>query len=502
MQTVVSILNFDEGEVKDINSPRSREACLRAGVDLIELLPKPESSFNAKGLTKEMVKEKYLLYERRRKEKIETIKAEREEIIAYNEKMQKLAMQTASSSKLTAVEKPASTALEMELKRLEAVKKRQEREIEKMVAREQAMADLQQKIKHAEEEEARRKKEHDKKVQKQKEIEEKKKAKREQELAEKERDELKRRKQMQRREEAFEKKRKEAEEAALKKLAEEAKLRDIERQQKLEEHRKKTEEIMLEHFAIAEQNRAKMTEREAFVKSQIEMKKEHKKKEMLSKRDLAAKRIKEALEKHHQLHDEKKAAYIASQQEAAARAKELAAEEREKLKKQADLRDRKNKQRLERLYDAARGRQEYREEIMSRINSKDEIFTQLRAEREEKLKKHHFEYELKLQELRENVERMNRKKEFAHLQTLRNIEAEDERTKRILAEKEEMQRRHREEQKQSVVRKHQIASAMEIMRVSNDYSLLDQIFSGKKGKHNRKRGDDMDGEDNRFTQTA
>jgi hypothetical protein len=36
-----------------------------------------------------------------------------------------------------------------------------------MVAREQAMADLQQKIKHAEEEEARRKKEHDKKVQKQ-----------------------------------------------------------------------------------------------------------------------------------------------------------------------------------------------------------------------------------------------------------------------------------------------------------------------------------------------
>jgi len=306
MQTVVSILNFDEGEVKDINSPRSREACLRAGVDLIELLPKPESSFNAKGLTKEMVKEKYLLYERRRKEKIETIKAEREEIIAYNEKMQKLAMQTASSSKLTAVEKPASTALEMELKRLEAVKKRQEREIEKMVAREQAMADLQQKIKHAEEEEARRKKEHDKKVQKQKEIEEKKKAKREQELAEKERDELKRRKQMQRREEAFEKKRKEAEEAALKKLAEEAKLRDIERQQKLEEHRKKTEEIMLEHFAIAEQNRAKMTEREAFVKSQIEMKKEHKKKEMLSKRDLAAKRIKEALEKHHQLHDEKK----------------------------------------------------------------------------------------------------------------------------------------------------------------------------------------------------
>jgi len=139
---------------------------------------------------------------------------------------------------------------------------------------------------------------------------------------------------------------------------------------------------------------------------------------------------------------------------------------------------------------------------MSRINSKDEIFTQLRAEREEKLKKHHFEYELKLQELRENVERMNRKKEFAHLQTLRNIEAEDERTKRILAEKEEMQRRHREEQKQSVVRKHQIASAMEIMRVSNDYSLLDQIFSGKKGKHNRKRGDDMDGEDNRFTQTA
>lgn len=503
MQAVVSILNFDDGEIKEINSPRSREACLRAGIDTNELISKPENSFQAKGFTKDMIRDKYLAYERRRKEKIEIIKKEREEIIACGEKMQKLAMQSASSSKLsTVLEKPTSTALELEMKRLEAVKKRQEREIEKMVKREQDVADLQQKIKHAEEEEARRKKEHDKKVQKQKDIEEKKKAKREHELAEKEKEDLKKRKQLQRREEAFEKKRKEAEEAALKQLAEEAKLRDIERQQKLEEHRKKTEMFMLEHFSIAEQNRAKMIERETFVKTQLELKKEQKKTEMLSKRESAAKRIKEALEKHHQLHDEKKASFMESQQKVAQRAKELAAEEREKLKKEADMRDRKNKQRLERLAEAARNRQEYREEIMSKINSKDEIFVQLRAEREEKLKRHHFEYEVKLQELRENVERMNRKKEFAHLQTLRNIEAEDERTKRLLTEKEEMQRRHKEELKQSVVRKHQIASAMEIMRVTNDYTLLDQIFSGKKGKHGRKRGDDLDGDDARFNQTA
>ena len=47
-------------------------------------------------------------------EKIDIVKNERDEIISYGEKMQKLAMQSLSSSKYSvSSDKPTSTALEM-----------------------------------------------------------------------------------------------------------------------------------------------------------------------------------------------------------------------------------------------------------------------------------------------------------------------------------------------------------------------------------------------------
>ena len=72
-----------------------------------------------------------------------------------------------------------------EEKRLDAVRKRQEKEISKMVQREQMLVDLQVKIKHAEEEEMKKKREHDKKVAEARAIAEKKQTKRLKEIAEK-----------------------------------------------------------------------------------------------------------------------------------------------------------------------------------------------------------------------------------------------------------------------------------------------------------------------------
>lgn len=70
----------------------------------------------------------------------------------------------------------------------------------------------------------------------------------------------------------------------------------------------------------------------------------------------------------------------------------------------------------------------------------------------------------------------------------------------ILQQREELQRRHKEELKTSLLRKHALANAMEIMRATNDSTLLDQILSGKKGKSRRRREDGED--DPRFSQTA
>lgn len=89
---------------------------------------------------------------------------------------------------------------------MEALKRRQEKELSKIVEREQTMASLQQKLKHAEEEEKRKKKIHDKKVAEEKIIEEKKRVQREQELKKLEQEEIERKRELARKEAEVEEK--------------------------------------------------------------------------------------------------------------------------------------------------------------------------------------------------------------------------------------------------------------------------------------------------------
>ena len=67
METLISVLNFEQAEPgSEINSPRTLEACLRAGYDPSELLPKQRKHFKEKGLTDEMIDIKFQTFERKR----------------------------------------------------------------------------------------------------------------------------------------------------------------------------------------------------------------------------------------------------------------------------------------------------------------------------------------------------------------------------------------------------------------------------------------------------
>lgn len=82
-----NIHNFESGEVpRTLNSPRSLEACLRAGLDPSELIKVEREAFNERGLTEKMCDMKYEAFERKRQEKIKLVKREREAIIAYMNK--------------------------------------------------------------------------------------------------------------------------------------------------------------------------------------------------------------------------------------------------------------------------------------------------------------------------------------------------------------------------------------------------------------------------------
>lgn len=67
MEVLISIDNFEDGEnTREINSPRSLEACLRAGLDPSQLYPKSREAFVSKKLTKEMIDVKYDHFEKKR----------------------------------------------------------------------------------------------------------------------------------------------------------------------------------------------------------------------------------------------------------------------------------------------------------------------------------------------------------------------------------------------------------------------------------------------------
>lgn len=288
-------------------------------------------------------------------------------------------------------------------------------------------------------------------------------------------------------------------------MMKEARRRDAERAQKIEEARLKTEALLKAQEELAEQNRLKMIEREERILAQLEEKKRQKREEVQMQREKAAKRIAEAVDKHHQIFVKRKEDFDARQDEANKRAKENYILYQEKLKQQADAREKRNKIRLTRLIDAFRKRMDHRDDILHRREEKDSVYAQVKAERDHQIAMMKFMTDLQLKDKAENVERVARMQEFRRLQTLQKIYTEDNKYEEIQQKKKEMLDRHNDESKQSLIRKHEIGDTMERMRMTNDFTLLGKLFATKKSKQTRKigtRGDDGgDNEDPRLNQT-
>ena len=161
---------------------------------------------------------------------------------------------------------------------------------------------------------------------------------------------------------------------------------------------------------------------------------------------------------------------------------------------------------MQRLQDAARNRKEHRDDIVRRRAEKDKTFDIIQAKRDEENTKRKFFNSIKKNDKLENVERVNRMNEFHRFQTLQSILAADMRYEKIQEQRTDLIRRHREEVKHSLNRKHEISNAMDLMRVTNDFTLLDQLFADKKGRKKKQKAEDSgDGpgdERERMAQTA
>ena len=175
------------------NSPRTLEACLRSGHDPSELLPVPHSDFKAPGVPPAVVKIKWEHNESRRVEKVKIVTTERASICNYLSDMKrgggdatgqlvarpKVGITVAEPKIISATVNMTagpeaskggsaelkSGMLEMEMRRFEAMKRRQAKEIKRIVSAEAKMAELQKKLLRTEEEEAVKKAEHAKRRQ-------------------------------------------------------------------------------------------------------------------------------------------------------------------------------------------------------------------------------------------------------------------------------------------------------------------------------------------------
>ena len=89
---------------------------------------------------------------------------------------------------------------------------------------------------------------------------------------------------------------------------------------------------------------------------------------------------------------------------------------------------------------------------------------------------------MKINEKVENVERVARMGEFHRLQTLKRIESADDRYDNIQKQKYEILRKHNDDTKLTLVRKHEISDAMSRMMIENNFTILDKLLSNKSHK--------------------
>ena len=508
MELSINIENFESGTGRrEINSPRTMEACLRVGVDPSELFSRKRGDFADKNLTKDMVKIKYASFEKKRQEKIADVINERNAIMKFAIKKASSQPNSPSKPATTEPEKPTMGLVEQEEKRMEALKRRQEKELNKIMEREAALAELHRKTKRAEEEEQKRIKEHARAVLEAKAEKEKKDKQRAKEVAAKEFEEAEKKREMARKDALFAEKMMKAMAEETARIEKEAKLRDLERKRKMEEYKKKTAELIAQQAEQAEQNRLIMLEREQRVQAQILEKKKAKSTEVAEARARAKERIAAALEAHHALQEKQKREFDENQAKALLLLEEKEKEQRIQQREAVEIREKRNQVRYGRLVSSFHKRMEHREQIQEHMDSKSGGYDRIQAERQMKISMDKFANELKLSEKQENVQRTARQTEFKRLQTLKRIEEADRRYEDIDARKADLMNRYREEQKRSLTRKHAIADAMELMKVTGDTKALDKIFAEGKRKTQTTQGakeeDEVDEKaDPRLAQTA
>ena len=494
---LVSLENFMKGpKPRVINSPRSLESCLRQGLDPAELIPKSLSKFQAENALREVAQVKFEHYEERRLEKMEQARSERAIIVDFLEQARKSGSTRLSPSfqKLAAASGPGgdssdtssmgninddageSSMLKEEMKRVEMLRKRQQKDIEQMMQFEMNVVKIQKEQKRLEELGNTKMKARLAEREKKRLASGQRRAKMEmaKKMAADEEDE--RQKEQARKDYQFAEKQKKEMQIRDKALAKQAREKENERRRLTAVRAKQLADIQASQEAATARKLAKMKDQEdARVARQKEeadaiLERNHRKK------TLARKRIKKAQAANEAIMYKKREDFWDKEAAGNSRLAERQKAESELQKLKSAKLEQKNKKR-----EQARQQAQANDEANASKIERDRIIRERRVA-ENAANRHASDMvgvtkeELRKQDKLENIERMKRIDEFLRLQTLQKIAADDERTKSVAKQKEDLMTQRQLMGARQRLSKAKLQEGVDKLRQTQRWDKLDSIM--------------------------
>eukprot|EP00968_Pinguiococcus_pyrenoidosus_P015297 scaffold1402_cov254-Pinguiococcus_pyrenoidosus.AAC.39 len=486
-----------------ITSPRSLEACHRVGVAPDELLPVDDAKLVTNSDNEDSAALKREHFRRKRQKKLQLVREERAALVAALESQardlqadggmgpagqQERLRQPDAAKVVSALE---AQMAERERKRFLSIVKRQQKELDRLMANEKIKVLQQQKILAADAAEAKKKKEHEQLVAqreadraaKRQAIELEKKVKAEKELE--------RRRELARSEDAREKLIKQMEQEEAKRWRREAERREQERREKLQEHARKSQLALREQECRAQLSKARMQQKESKVRAMLEDKRRHLRMEMEEKQRKAEEKIRKASERQREAQEDKKRRFDAKRKLASDRASALAQLKTDRIKQFKEENDAKMATRREALRHCYLDQLDRKKTIVQRIKDGEKYKLEVGRQRHAHMHTLKTKHDLQLDDHLDNVQRMRRMKEFARLRLLQKIEDESERFEKIKEDRQFLIEQRKKMAHDAFLRKSRMKEAIERMRISNkiDKSLESLLHGGGTGSEDRKDAD-------------
>lgn len=466
-----------------ILTPRSAEVTLKLGVNPETLKIRDIDSFWEPGLDPAVQRMRHEAYVQRRHDLMKQCRQERKKLLNAEFEEEDSNKNTGMTPEQVLEEQRAknSTLIEIELKRIEKMKQRQEKELEQMlqyeINRAKQQQDMERRIQQGRKKEEIRKKQQEKRL---KLMAEERRLRELQKVAQEEAEEEKSRqmsKAMYDREQEIIAEQKRRNEETARQLRDQ----EEEKRRKHEEHKMQVQKFFADQQAelrarLAEMHRAEKKKQEMIASRQ----REHKN-QLEKKRSIVAQRIERNMEMAAAVEEKRKNDFLDAQ----ARSEALRAEHLKKLEEERELKQQESLLQEQRkrmiLLQQMRLEEEKKAEMLNKFEEEDYHVEEVFANRKHELDLIAEKKKLNLTMKKDNVERVMRMQEYKRLNTLKKIESVDERTTTLIATRRDLIKQRRETAIKTKLQKDQINKVMEQVRTdaAKANKIIKMVMSGQ-----------------------